>query len=413
MAGGFDAGYELEEAWRGGEGGGDDADGACGWEAEELSGVEVDGGGGGQLAERIGEGFDVVVGDLAEEFEGEVEVFGACPAGAGSEGFEGVLEFEQVLAEGVGELDGKEESHGGLSEGDGLLELVEAEFDVGFGDALEAGEGEIGDGEAGDDGAEGQGASEGGRGGVVFGGEVAHHATGEGIACAGWVDDLIGGESREDEEVGGGAEEAAVLAFFDDDELGAHFEDGISGGDEVFVVGEQASFAVVEDEAMDSFEEVSQLSAFVVDPEVHGVGDDECGGGQVVDHALLEEGVGIGKEDMGGIAEGFGDGGCVFGEDVEVDLDGGGFVEVFEVGAMPAEGFGAFSDFEACGIDGTGVEDGEVLWGAVVADGADEADGGEEGGGIGEVDSGAADDVIAFSGGSFDGIDADRTCDEQ
>ena len=121
----------------------------------------------------------------------------------------------------------------------------------------------------------------------------------------------------------------------------------------------------------------------------------------------------IGEEDVLGVEEVGGDFGGFLGEYVEVGLDGDGLVEVFDVGAVPAEGLGAAAFFEAGGVDVATFEEGVVLLGPVLADGADEADGGEEGGGVGEVDGGAADDVVALAEGGFDGVDADGAGDEE
>ena len=79
---------------------------------------------------------------------------------------------------------------------------------------------------------------------------------------------------------------------------------------------------------------------------------------------------------------------------------------------MPAEGLAALADFQAARVDVAAVEDGEEFLGAIVADHADEADGREERGGVGEIDGGPADDVVALAEGGFDGVDADGTGDE-
>ena len=107
----------------------------------------------------------------------------------------------------------------------------------------------------------------------------------------------------------------------------------------------------------------------------------------------LEVGVGGGEEDDLGVLEGGRDFGAGFDEDVEVDRDGGGFVHGGVVGAGPAEGFGALAAFEAGDVDvGMGEGPFEFL-GEILADDGDEADLGEGGGGPGEVDGAAADDV--------------------
>ena len=64
-------------------------------------------------------------------------------------------------------------------------------------------------------------------------------------------------------------------------------------------------------------------------------------------------------------------------------------------------------------IDVAVFEDVEHRLGAVFTDDADEADGCEERRGVGKIDGGSADDVVAFAVGGFDSVDADGAGDEE
>jgi len=279
--------------------------------------------------------------------------------------------------------------------------------------AAEAVEGEIGDCEAGDDRAEGQGAFDRGRGEAVLRGEVSHHAAGEAVAGAGGIDDLVGGKSGEDEGVATADHQAAVLALFDDDEFRAHGQHCPGGLDKIALIGQQAGFAVVEDEAVDFFEQVREFRSFGLDPEVHGVSHDQPGRRQSRQCLLLKNRVRVGQKDVMGIAEGVGDFRRSFGQDVEIDLDGFGFVHVLEIRAVPAESLAAGAFFQPGGVDVAAIEDGGEIVRPIIADNADEADGGEETGGAGEVDGRSTDDVLAFAERCFECIQADRSGDEQ
>jgi hypothetical protein len=288
----------------------------------------------------------------------------------------------------------------------------------GFGGGGDEGvEGEGFDGEGGHDGAGGDGVFEGGDVVLVFGGEEAEEAAGEGVAGAGGIDEFGGGIGGEGEEVIADGGEAAVLAFFEEDDAGAGgFDHGLEvadGGDHVGFVREEAGFKVVEDDAVEVLVGGEGFGAVLLDPEVAGVRDGEAGGFDLVEEVELEVGVGGREEDDFGILElrRYARGG--FDEDVEIDVEGGGLVHGGVVGAGPAEGFRAFAAFEAGDVD-VGVGEGFFEFGGeVFADDGDEADLGEGGGGPGEVDGGAADDVVGMAGGGGDVVNADGTGNEE
>ena len=74
-------------------------------------------------------------------------------------------------------------------------------------------------------------------------------------------------------------------------------------------------------------------------------------------HAALENGIDVGEEEKFRVAIGVGNLGLECGKDVEIGLEGFGFVEVVEIGAFPEEAF-AGRALDAAGVDLVGVEDG-------------------------------------------------------
>ena len=153
-------------------------------------------------------------------------------------------------------------------------------------DVYEAVGAELGAEVGGDGGAVDDGFFEGGEGGVILLGDVAHEATCEGVSGAGGVDDFHHGVGGGGEDLVVVEEEAAVFAFFGADDFGAHLLDFAGGADEVVVLGELDDFFVVDDEAVDFFEDVGELVVGDIDPQVHGVQGDEFVLGLLQGHHL-------------------------------------------------------------------------------------------------------------------------------
>jgi hypothetical protein len=78
---------------------------------------------------------------------------------------------------------------------------------------------------------------------------------------------------------------------------------------------------------------------------------------------LLQNGMRVGEEDVFAVEKLGGDFGGALGQDIQIDFDGDGFVQVFHVGAVPAEGFAALADFQAGGVDIAAVENIEKIFG--------------------------------------------------
>ena len=62
----------------------------------------------------------------------------------------------------------------------------------------------------------------------------------------------------------------------------------LAGCDAVVLPGEQLGFAIVDDEAVDAFEEGEKGAALGVDPVIDGIGDDEGGAGELIADSVLK-----------------------------------------------------------------------------------------------------------------------------
>src|SRR5271156_5244240 len=119
----------------------------------------------------------------------------------------------------------------------------------------------------------------------------------------------------------------------------------------------------------------------------------------------------VGEEDVPAVEKLWGDFRGALGQNIQIDFDGDGFIQIFHVRAVPAESFAPLADFQAGGVDVSALENREEVFGSIFADDADQTHGREERGGPGEVDSRAADYVVALAVRRFDGVDADGAGD--
>ena len=176
------------------------------------------------------------------------------------------------------------------------------------------------------------------------------------------------------------------------------------------MTGEELGFGFVEGEHVAFLDDLGEVIFGDVDPEVHGVDEDKAGVVGLFEDVELKGGVNIAEEEVGGVAVGFGEvGGEVF-EDVEFGGEGLAVVHVGFVYAGPAEGFACLG-LEAFEVDIHLGPDVAVGLGKVGADNADHAGVGEEGGGCAGVTNGSAENLFAFFGGGFDGVDSDGADD--
>src|ERR1043166_1282828 len=291
---------------------------------------------------------------------------------------------------------------------DEFFEVGDAFFDFGAGDFGDAGEAEAFAAKGGDDGSVNHGATEVALHGPFGGCEIAHHAANEGVAGAGGIDD--GGEriSGGDEEAVRAGEDGAVLAFLDDDVFWPELVDGARGGEEVRVIGQLLGFALVEDKSMNALEEAEQVLKGDVEPEVHGVGDDELGLLHLVEHMHLQRGRDIGEEDERGGLERVGQMRGETFKHAQLSGEGAAVVHVQLVFAGPMEGFAGL-DLESVKVDAMAAIELDVALGKVLPDDADELDGSEETGGDGGVTGGTAEEAGVLGMRGFDGVQGGGT----
>ena len=283
----------------------------------------------------------------------------------------------------------------------GLVEVVEALRTKSF------------DAEAGHDGAEDDGAAE------VLVGEVARtvepsaEAAQEGVAGAGGVEEVEHREGGRGEDAIRREKEGAVFTFFDDEALRTHIADHARSFDEVGFAGELAGLGVVDDEDVDTFEGVEELGFGAFDPEVHGVGHDQAGLVDLVEHASLQGGLDIAEADDIAVAIGVGDDRVESLEDIELGVEGVARVEVVVVATGPEKGLAAVVDLQTGEVDVATAQALEVAFLEVVADDADEAVMLREvAGGQGDVGGGSAEDAIHFTEGGFQAVVGDGSDNE-
>ena len=187
-------------------------------------------------------------------------------------------------------------------------------------------------------------------GGTGVSGEGTGEAAGEGVASAGGVGELGERVGRGGEEVVFTEEHGAVFAFFDDDVARSHFEEAAAGDDEVGAFGEDFGFVFIDDEEVDAFEDIEEPGSGDIDPEVHAIGDDEWGGGALVENGELVVRAHVGEEDDAGAGGVGGEPRVEFLEDIDGDVERLAVVHVVVVATGPAEG-ATFDGVDVGGVD--------------------------------------------------------------
>ena len=254
--------------------------------------------------------------------------------------------------------------------------------------------------------------------------EGANESPKEGIACAGGISQDVDRVGREAEK---GVSSEAVLgsraedhgpefAKFDDNVRGAFFLKKRAGSNEVVLSGEEAGFGFVEDEEVDLLENLVEVILSDLDPEIHGVGNDELFLRRYLREELeLIEGGHVGEDDELGVLDLGRNLDLPVFQDVDGNVVGGAVVHVLMVFARPGEGglVGLFKRGEVDAIVGKHVE---MLLGEVMADDANEVGGGllarSLGSGEGGKGGAAAEKVRFVSSRGFDVVDGDRAADE-
>ena len=184
---------------------------------------------------------------------------------------------------------------------------------------------------------------------------------------------------------------------------------------QVRLPGQLARLLVVEQQHVDALEQLHQLRALDVDPEVHRVAGDELRLLRLLEHAELQHRIDVGEEHVVGVGPAGGQLGAEVLKDVELGVERRARREVGRVDARPAERPAARHALEPRQVDAARLQQLRVRLGEVVADDARQADRRrrQERRGHGEVGRGAAQHLDALAGARLDGVERDGANDEQ
>src|SRR6185312_7419428 len=155
-------------------------------------------------------------------------------------------------------------------------------------------------------------------------------------------------------------------------------------------------------------EQLDEVVAAALDPEVHRVARHQLRLCDLLQDVELKARVDVAEEHVLRALELRGNLRPEVREHAEARFERLGGVEIVAIAAAPAERF-AFGTFESGKVDTARRERVEFLDREVVADDADQLDRGLVTGARGEIHGGAAEDIVGFAEGSFDGIECDRS----
>ncbi len=204
-----------------------------------------------------------------------------------------------------------------------------------------------------------------------------------------------------------------MLPLLDDHEFGAHGLHGPAGADQVFVIGQQPGFAVVEHQPIQTLEQSGQLVALGVNPQVHRVGHDQRRAGHLIEHLHLHHRRAIGQKQIAAAAISLGQHRIEFLEHVQMHFQRLAIVHVRQIPAAPAECLCPADDVQARGVDPPAGEQGRMLGRKVFAHHAHQPHGREITGRIGKIGGRAAQHIVAPLAGGFDTVQSNRSDDEQ
>lgn len=276
------------------------------------------------------------------------------------------------------------------------------------GEAVEA---EVFHGEGGQNGAFEDPVGESGEGNFFLTGEVTGEAAGESVARARGIDNFFKRNGGGGKGSLGAREEAAVLSLFDGDVAGTPLAEPAGGAEEVGLIGELRCLGIVQNEQIDPGKKFEQAGASDIDPEVHGVGDDELGFSHLIEHEVLEVGGNVAEEDEGEFLLSGRKFRFKIGKNVELGRKGVPMVHIFFVAAVPAKSF-AGGNLEPGEIDLPFLPNSAVVGGKIISHDADEADGGVKAGGESGEGGGAAEKIGAILVRGLNPIDANGADDE-
>lgn len=247
------------------------------------------------------------------------------------------------------------------------------------------------------------------------GSKIAHHATSEGIAGTGGIDDRVAGERGDSANAIAMDKQAPVLALLHDDKLWPHGGDLASRSNGVGQAGELLGLVIVENKPVDLAHEGIEFGTGGVDPEIHSVGDRKRRLLNLFQQAHLDRGMRVGEKDKLGVSVLRWDSGRLLDQDVEFGVEGLAGVHVLEILPAPAEGLGSLACFKSLKPDVRHVlEHRAKLIREIIADNTDDAYVGVMLRSRGEVGTRTAEHVLSMlAGRGVDGINANGSGDNQ
>ena len=198
--------------------------------------------------------------------------------------------------------------------------------------------------------------------------EVTHEATGEAVARACGIENVIKEVAGDHEMAVTTPQNRAVFAALDHKSAGAHGEDLLGGLLEVGFAGEQAGFTVIDEEEVPARDGLDEFVTETGDPVVHGVA---TGNPQIRTHLFanraLQARLDVAEQEVGALLVGGRELRVEVGEDVEVCDQRFAIIHVLGVLAGPEEAL-AGDSFQTFQIDAARKEQVGVFLREIVAD---------------------------------------------
>src|SRR5690349_20948657 len=155
------------------------------------------------------------------------------------------------------------------------------------------------DGKTAQDGTIDHGAAESGVRFLAAACQIAHEASGKGIACAGGVVGLFQRKCRNAKDAIFVDQHGAVFAALHDQGRRTHFKDVPGGAEKIVFVGKLTGLRIVDDENVDVLERLAKFLGSALDPVVHGVERDDLGAlFHLLEHTALQVGRDVSQKNI-------------------------------------------------------------------------------------------------------------------
>src|SRR5262249_15527723 len=220
------------------------------------------------------------------------------------------------------------------------------------------------------------------------------------------------GKCRHDEDAVVAEKHGAVLALLDNDKLRPHLHDQLACLDQIVLVCQKLSFAIVEQQAVKTRQELQQVVAKLANPQVHSVGHDKLGLPHLVENLGLRRWPAIGQKDVLAIAKILRQLRLKGLQDIEVDFKCIARVHVLVVTTLPGKSLAPLRD-QTREINAPIGEEPPMFVGKVLANDADKLRLGKKAGRPTKITGRAAEDIVHGATGCLNRIEGDGTDDEE